>query len=235
MLSERWRTMLGGSSAFGNATAPAHSSAPYRVQGARNAAYEREVTSLRQSRGLEQFFANIRDYVGLSILDLSGVNQANVNFITSLGHKLYSEDFLRTLDETFAEPDLSDQSNPGRIDSFLRQNLDYPEEHFDGILVWDVLEYLSPPLLAATLDRLSHIVRSKSYLLAFFHVEDRSQSVPFYSFRIEDFNTLQVTQRGVRSPAQIFNNRSLEKLFQKFESVKFFLTRENLREVIIRR
>jgi hypothetical protein len=33
----------------------------------------------------------------------------------------------------------------------------------------------------------------------------------------------------------VFNNRSLEKLFGKFESVKFFLTRDNLREVIVRR
>jgi hypothetical protein len=40
---------------------------------------------------------------------------------------------------------------------------------------------------------------------------------------------------GSRRPAQLFNNRTLEKLFQKFDSVKFFLTRENLREVIVKR
>jgi hypothetical protein len=44
-----------------------------------------------------------------------------------------------------------------------------------------------------------------------------------------------LTERSVRSAGQVFNNRSLEKLFGKFESVKFFLTRENLREVIVRR
>jgi hypothetical protein len=47
-------------------------------------------------------------------------------------------------------------------------------------------------------------------------------------------NALEVTQHGVRRPAQLFNNRSLEKLFGRFESVKFFLTRERLREVIIK-
>jgi len=36
-----------------------------------------------------------------------------------------------------------------------------------------------------------------------------------------------LAQRGTRKPAQIFNNRSLEKLFQKFESVKFFLTKNS--------
>jgi len=44
-----------------------------------------------------------------------------------------------------------------------------------------------------------------------------------------------LTPRGPRARAQYFNNRSLEKLFQKFHSVKFFLTRDSLREVIVRR
>ena len=44
-----------------------------------------------------------------------------------------------------------------------------------------------------------------------------------------------LTERGIRPAGQVFNNRNLEKLFGKFESVKFFLTRESLREVIVRR
>jgi hypothetical protein len=36
----------------------------------------------------------------------------------------------------------------------------------------------------------------------------------------------------MRRPARLFNNRGLEKLFGRFESVKFFLTRDRLREVI---
>jgi hypothetical protein len=77
-------------------------------------------------------------------------------------------------------------------------------------------------------------VRPKSYLLAFFHSDDKLDAVPYYTFRIQEINTLQVVQRGVRRPAQLFNNRSLEKLFTHFDSVKFFLTRERLREVIIK-
>jgi hypothetical protein len=46
--------------------------------------------------------------------------------------------------------------------------------------------------------------------------------------------TLQVAQSGTRQPAQLFNNRRLEKLFNTFGSVKFFLTRERLREVIVK-
>uniref|UniRef100_Q02A92 Methyltransferase type 11 domain-containing protein n=1 Tax=Solibacter usitatus (strain Ellin6076) TaxID=234267 RepID=Q02A92_SOLUE len=192
------------------------------------------VLSTRSSRGLEEFFTQIRDTSGLTILDLGGATQKNVSFITDLGHRLYSEDFLRILSETFGVDDTVDQSNPGRIEYFLKQTLDYPEGHFDGVLMWDVLEYLNPVLLNAVVERLHKIVRPKAYMLAFFQADDKVDAAPVYTFRIEQVNSLEVMQQGVRRPAQLFNNRSLEKLFGRFESVKFFLTRERLREVIIK-
>jgi hypothetical protein len=191
-------------------------------------------TSTRQSRGLEEFFAYIRGQSGLTILDLGGATQQNVSFITDLGHRIYSENFLQILSEAFGADGAADQSNPGRIDYFLRQSLEYPEAHFDGVLIWDVLEYLQPALLAAVVDRLRRIVRPRSYMLAFFHSENKLEAVPSYTFRIQQVNLLHVTEVGARQPAQLFNNRSLEKLFGGFESVKFFLTRERLREVIVK-
>jgi hypothetical protein len=45
---------------------------------------------------------------------------------------------------------------------------------------------------------------------------------------------LQVLQHGTRRPVQLFNNRSLEKLFAGSDSVKFFLTKDRLREVVVK-
>src|SRR5690242_10045262 len=191
-----------------------------------------DILSTRPSRGLEEFFSYIRGQSGLTILDLGGATQKNVSFITDLGHRLYSEDFLTILKEAFGED--IEQANPGRIEYFLKQTLDYPEGQFDGVLVWDVLEYLTPALLSAVLERLHRIVKPKSYMLAFFHSDDKLQGVPCYTFKIADVKALEITQQGLRKPAQLFNNRSLEKLFGRFDSVKFFLTRERLREVIVK-
>jgi len=191
-------------------------------------------TTTRPSRGIEEFFSSIRDQSGLTILDLGAASQQNVSFITNLGHRLYAEDFLRLLHESFGADDLAAQSNSGSIDYFLRQALDYPAGHFDGVLVWDVLEYLAPALLAAVVERLIKIARPKGYMLAFFHSDDKVESVPFYNFRIQDMKTLQVAQNSTRKPAQLFNNRSLERLFGRAESMKFFLTRDRLREVIVK-
>jgi hypothetical protein len=188
----------------------------------------------RTSRGLEEFFTYIRDQSGLTILDLGGATQKNVSFITDLGHRLYSEDFLQILNDTFGVTDTVDQSNPGRIEYFLKQTLDYPDDRFDGVLVWDALEYLNPVLLSAVVERLHKIVRPKCYMLAFFHADYKLDAVPLYTFRIQEVNALQVSQHGMRRPVQLYNNRNLEKLFGRFESVKFFLTRERLREVIIK-
>ncbi len=172
----------------------------------------------------------------MAILDLAGANQGTVSFITNYGHRLYSDDFLRQLDHCFGDGDFyENQSNPRAVDEFLNSVFDFPEEAFDGALVWDVLEYLSPALLAVVVQRLRAMLRPGSCLLAIFHNEERAVSVPSYSFRIHDHRTIQLAARGRRQPAQFFNNRSLERLFQDFQSVKFFLTRDHLREVIVRR
>jgi hypothetical protein len=188
----------------------------------------------RQSRGLEQFFFEIRDLVGLTILDLAGATQENIDFLTSLGHKVYSQDIVRSLDDAFgASP--TDQTNPTLIDGFLRNNLEYPEDAFDGVLLWDSLQFMGPALLNATVERLARVMRPKSYMLAFFTANERVTEVMSYAFRIVDHRTIQLTERGVRPSGQVFNNRNLERLFGKFDSVKFFLTRESLREVIVPR
>jgi hypothetical protein len=183
----------------------------------------------RHSNGLDQFFSYIKGESGLSILDLAGANQANVSFITNLGHKIYSEDFLRGLQQGG-----NGEAQP-RVDAFLSQNLSHTDAMFDGVLAWDVLEYLSAPLLLATVERLARITKPGSYLFAVFQAQEKAESVPQYSFRIKDSKTLLVADRGQRRPEQIFNNRSLEKLFHGFESLKFFLARDKLREVIVRR
>lgn len=191
----------------------------------------------RSSNGLDQFFASLQDQQSLSILDFSGASQANISFITSMGHRIYSNDALRTLEEAFGAGGdfIANQSDAEKSALFLRENLDFPERTFDGALIWDTFQFLAPPLLQETVDRLYRILRPQSSLLAFFQADEKAQSAPLYSYRIVDSKVMSLTPRNQVRPIQYFNNRSLEKMFQKFNSVKFFLTRDHLREVIVRR
>ena len=190
--------------------------------------------AVRTSKGLEQFFFNIKDVVGLTILDMAGANQENITFLTNLGHRMYASDLVRSIEDTFGS-DLAEQNNASRIEFFLQSNFNYLPDTFDGVMLWDGLQFMTPALLTATVDRLHMIMKPGAYLLAYFSANERTADVPAYTFRLLDDKTLQVTERGVRSSGQVFNNRNLEKTFTRFESVKFFLTRDNLREVIVRR
>ncbi len=190
----------------------------------------------RRSNGLEQFFSQIRGESGLNLLDLSGVSQANVGFITDLGHRLYSDDLISTLDYVFSGGDFYErQLDETAQKAFLDQSFAFPECSFDGVLLWDVLEFMSPPLLSRVMDRLTAVIRPGAYIFALFHNEENTDRVALSHYRIGDSGTLLLTHRGFRKPAQLFSNRAVEKLFHDFESVKFFLSRDSLREVIVRR
>jgi len=189
----------------------------------------------RHSHGLDQFCSSLEERPGLSILDLAGASQATVSFLTNYGHRLYSDDFLHQLDLCFGDGDFyENQTNPLKVAKFL-DTVHFPNTPFDGALVWDTLQFLSTPLLQTVVERLHQVLKPGAYLLALFHAEERVETIPTYFYRISDHRQIALVARGRRRPAQFFNNRSLEKLFQDFESVKFFLTRDHLREVIVRR
>lgn len=192
---------------------------------------------VRQSNGLEQFFVTLRDRSDLRLLDFAGASQANVSYVTSMGHGISSQDFMHSLEYTFGTNGqfYENQSNPQIVDAFLQDYLSFPIDHFDGALVWDSLQFLSPHLLQLTVDRLYNALQPDSYLLAFFNSNEKAREIPLYHYRIQDQKTLLLSPRGYRPHAQFFNNRALEKLFQRYKSVKFFLTRDNLREIIVRR
>ncbi|MEQ1945851.1 MAG: class I SAM-dependent methyltransferase [Bryobacteraceae bacterium] len=191
----------------------------------------------RQSHGLDQFCSSLEDRPGMYILDFAGASQSTVSFITNYGHRLYSDDFIHQLDDCFGREGnfFENQSNPLLTSRFLDTSLDFDEQAFDGALVWDSLQFLAPPLLQTVVGCLHQILKPGSSLLAMFHAEERVDEMQTFSYRIHDHKTILLGSRYRRKPAQIFNNRGLEKLFQDFASVKFFLTRDHLREVIVRR
>jgi hypothetical protein len=190
-------------------------------------------SSERHSHGLEQFASPLYGQQGLRVLDLGGASQPNVAFITNLGHKLYSDAFLSALEAAGFPP--GEGPSTAEAEAFVDQTLGFPEAHFDGVLLWDALEFLPPAILKATVDRLFKIVKPGGYMLVFFHADEKAATVPVYSYRISSANTLHLAHREMRRPAHRFNNRGVEKLFQRFQSVKFFLARDNLREVVVRR
>ena len=94
-------------------------------------------TLTRQSSGLDQFCTTLRTSPNLSILDMSGASQANISFITDMGHRISSDDIVGTMQDCFGRDFLESQQAASVAQRFLDQTLTFPEAFFDGALVWD--------------------------------------------------------------------------------------------------
>lgn len=192
-------------------------------------------STTRNSSGFDQFCGLLQSSENLSVLDMSGASQANISFITNLGHRISSDDIIGTMEECFGDNFAEAQQAASTAQRFLDQTLTFADESFDGALVWDALQFLDSPLLEDTVEKLMRVMRPGGLMLVFFNANEKMNRIPVYNYRIQDQKTLLQVPRGGYQQSQYFNNRRLEKLFENASSLKFFLTRDHLRELIVRK
>jgi SAM-dependent methyltransferase len=206
----------------------------------------------RKSSGLLELTRYWSSQEGLCILDLGATSPANIRYFTERAHKMYSEDLLTAS----TDPGLVTKDEHGNIvlDSrqFLEDNLVYPAAQFDVVLCWNLPDYLDESLVKPVVGRLWSVLKPGGMLLAFFHTRDAGPDAPCYRYHITGPDVLDmqpiVPQREVRrGPTgavhravgagfrlqRVFNNRHIENLFRDFASIKFFLSRDNIREVLV--
>ncbi|MDX2268869.1 MAG: hypothetical protein NW208_12235 [Bryobacter sp.] len=191
---------------------------------------------VRTSPAFQQFVRSLDSSRDVRLLDLGGANSTNLQFMSQLGSRLYAEDFFATLEDCFGDGDFyENQRDPSRVESFLVQTFSEQRGPFDGALVWDSLQFLRPSLLERTVDHLYRLLEPGAYLLAYFYNDPQATSIPQYSFRIQDESSLHLTLRGEIPPGQPFSNRAIERTFEDFQGTKFYLSRDKIREVLVRR
>ncbi len=206
----------------------------------------------RRSSGLGELAKLMASDDPLCILDLGSTSAANIRYLTERGHKIYSEDLL----EGSTDPDLVTHDEQGNriLDSkrFLDDNLAYQGTQFDIVLCWNLPDYLDESLVKPVVGRLWSLLKPGGMLLAFFHTREAGPDAPCFRFHIVGPDTLEMVpiepkrevRRGptgaihtaVGSPfrlQRVFNNRHIENLFRDFASIKFFLARDNVREVLV--
>lgn len=169
----------------------------------------------------------------LSILDLGSTSPANISFLTELGMRVSSEDVLRACKDPGYIVRLEDGSEQFDADKFLAENVAYSENQFDAILCWDLHDYVPEQLVKPLVDRIYSLLKPHGTLLALFHDKDLGSDSPFYRYHIVQPDTLEMEPKPGLRLQRIFNNRHVENLFANFASRKFFLGRDNFREVIV--
>lgn len=169
----------------------------------------------------------------LCILDLGPTSPANINFLTDREMRVFNEDIMRAVRQPEYMVHAEDGSEQFNSDLFFAENLAYPENQFDAILCWDAPDYLPESLVKPLVGRIHTMLKPGGVLLAFFHTRDTGPESPYYRYDITQPDTLELESRANSRLQRIFNNRHIENLFKDFASKRFFLGRDNLREVIV--
>jgi hypothetical protein len=191
--------------------------------------------STRRCTGLGEFMRDLRggDESKLCVLDLGATSPANISFLTERNIRVYNVDVLRSAKDPAVLTRLADGPEQVDTDKFFSENLAYPEGHFDAILCWDAADYLPEELVNPLVERLQVLLKPKGSLLAFFHTKDAGVDLPYCHYHIVQPDVLEIEEGGKLRLQRVFNNRHIENLFKDFSSRKFFLGRDNMREVII--
>lgn len=179
------------------------------------------------------------------MLDVGSTSATNIRFLTGKGHKNYSEDLLRAS----LDPALRIQDSAGNsvVDTrkFLDENLVYANNQFDIVLCWNLPDYMEENLVKPTIDRLWSVMKPGGLLLAFFHTRDAGPDSICYRYNVTGSDMLEMQEVKFALPGRsgaekqsprlqrVFNNRHIENLFRDFSSIKFFLARDNIREVLV--
>jgi SAM-dependent methyltransferase len=206
----------------------------------------------RRSSGLGEISRTLESTEPICVLDIGSTSASNIRYLTERGHKIYSEDLL----DASTDPRLTTKNEQGQVildgRRFLADNLVYPAAQFDIVLCWNLADYMDESLVKPVVARLWSTIKPGGVLLAFFHTREAGPDAPCYRYHIVGNDVLEMQHVEARKDVRkgptgalhtaieknfrlqrVFNNRHIETLFRDFGSIKFFLTRDNIREVLV--
>jgi SAM-dependent methyltransferase len=186
----------------------------------------------RPSRGWADVLAFLKASDSLRVLDFGTTSPANINFLTSLGHSVYMANVVQDANRPEWKRQSEDGTDEYDIEGFVKSSLDFSGRDFDVILLWDTANYLPGALVPAMFERLHKVLRPQGRLLALFHGRPEGPETVFSRYQLTDTDQLHVAPAGDYPVRQIYQPRQLEKLLEKFSSSRFFLGKDNVREVI---
>ena len=188
---------------------------------------------LRRSTGFSEFLKWMAREEALSVLDLGSTSPANITFFIGLGHRFHQEDVLRLSSDKSLIVSNGQGEKTFDVDRFLDENLRFERQEFDAVMFWDLADYLPEPLVKPVIERIHVGMKPGAILFSFFHTKDAGAQAPFYRYNIASKDTLEMQPSTPYRLQRVFNNRHVENLFRDFNSIKFFLGRDNIREVLV--
>lgn len=197
----------------------------------------------RHSSGWAQIGVHLRSHDSLRMLDFGPTSAGNINFVTSLGHSIYMSNLVEDaarFEHRITVPATTPSTQPpaqGLLDvsRFLDQNLNFAGRTFDVVTLWDTFDYVPKELTEPVVARLFEVMEPGGKLLAFFHPKTTGEDTDFSRFHMTESDQVDRQRIGTLPLLNTYTNRQVETLFKSFAGSKFFLAKDNLREVIVSR
>jgi hypothetical protein len=193
----------------------------------------------RQSNGLKEFLWQLDGIGHGHLLDLGPARQTTITFFIDRGFKVYTEDMLATWQYFLVEEEQRTKKLPagadrsgltpeGRARRFLETTMLYPQDTFDAVLMWDILDYVDGDLMTRLAGRITSLVRDGGVVFAMFHTRKPEL---FHRYRVLDAQSLELIPASCPfQPQRVFQNREISNLFCRYRSSKMFVGRDQLRE-----
>lgn len=190
----------------------------------------------RHSSGWASLLKFLKTDPGLRILDIGPTSSTNINFLTTLGHGVYMADIVNeAMNDTWMRAAEEGAEPRFDVEAFLDHNLDFAGREFDVVLLWTTLDYIPEVLVDPLIRRFRSSMRPGGRMLALFHTRPGGGQTAFCRYHLTDSDTIEMQEATGYPIQRVYTNRAIEKIFQSYANLKFFLAQDNLYEVLITR
>ncbi len=182
------------------------------------------------TKALQKFLGCLQGADNPLILDLGPVVGSNVTFFGEhLGCRIRVEDVAADIDRHVKEGKLE------LLPEYFAGRFTQAPGSVDGILCWDILDYLDRPAAQALATAISRLLKADGCLLGLFSTAETNEQV-YTKYVVVDEATLRYrTYPALRQRQRSLLNGDIIKLFKDLRVSDSFLMKSRLREMLFRK
>ena len=188
---------------------------------------------VHSTKVLAKFIASLTGRSSPVLLDLGSVHGSNVTFFGErLGCKIIVEDLSKDIDRAVKEKTVPE------LASHFTRRFSQETGSVDGVLCWDLFDYLDKNAAAALAAQIVRILKPEGVVLAFFNTVEPKEPNPatYTKHVVVDQAHLQYrpypAARGKQKP---FQNRDIQRMFEPLRITEQFLLKSQQREMLFRK
>ena len=182
------------------------------------------------TKALARFLAPLRERAAPVVLDLGTAVGPNVTFLgEQLGCKLFVEDLLAGFGSA-AEEDVDEKATR---DARLR--LAHADMSADGVLCWDVLEYLGPNAARLVAGEVKRVLRPGGVVFLCFGTDHRSEARQTMYEIVDEGKLRYRSGDSAGHRRRVLQSREMMKLFEPLTIVDSVLLTSRMQEMVLRK